>query len=48
MSFVEILDTVLLKSLELIFEIIYMLAYKIIDNPGLSIIVLSQIGRAHV
>ncbi len=41
MSFVEILDTILLKSLELIFEIIYMLAYKIIDNPGLSIIVLS-------
>lgn len=41
MSFVELLDTVLLKSLELIFEIIYMLAYKIIDNPGGSIVVLS-------
>lgn len=41
MSFLEILDTVLLKSLELIFEIVYMMAYKIIDNPGATIVVLS-------
>ena len=41
MSFLEILDTLLLKSIELIFEIVYMLAYKIIGNPGLSIIILS-------
>lgn len=41
MSFLEILDTLLLKSLELVFEVVYMQAYKIIENPGLSIIALS-------
>lgn len=41
MSFLEILDTLLLRSLELIFEIIYMLAHKVNGNPGLSIVVLS-------
>lgn len=41
MSFWEILNSILLKPLELIFEIVYMVAYKVIDNPGLSIIVLS-------
>ncbi|MBD5551881.1 MAG: hypothetical protein HDQ96_12025 [Lachnospiraceae bacterium] len=41
MSFWEILDTLLLKPLELIFEVVYMMAYKVIDNPGLSIIALS-------
>ena len=41
MPFWEILDTILLKSLELIFETVYMLAYRLIGNPGLSIIVLS-------
>ena len=41
MSFWEIIDTILLKSLGLIFETVYMLAYKVIGNPGLSIIVLS-------
>lgn len=41
MSFLETIDTLLLRSLELVFEVVYMQAYKIIDNPGLSIIVLS-------
>lgn len=41
MSFWEILNTLLLKPLELVFEVVYMLAYKIIENPGLSIIALS-------
>lgn len=41
MSFFEIIDTLLFKSLELVFEVVYMLAYKIIGNPGLSIIALS-------
>ena len=41
MSFLEILDTLLLKPLYLLFEIIYVMANKVIDNPGLSIIVLS-------
>lgn len=41
MSIFEILNTLLLKPLELVFEVVYMLAYKIIENPGLSIIVLS-------
>ena len=41
MSFWEMLDTVLLKPLELIFEVVYMLAFKVIGNPGLSIIALS-------
>ena len=41
MSLWEILDTIVLKSLELVFEVAYMMAYKIIGDPGLSIIVLS-------
>lgn len=41
MSFPEILDAVLFKSLELVFEVVYMLVYNIIENPGLSIIALS-------
>ncbi len=41
MSFLEILDTLLLRPLYLLFEIIYVMANKVIDNPGLSIIVLS-------
>ena len=41
MSIFEILNTLLLKPLELVFEVVYMLAYKIIENPGLSIIALS-------
>ena len=41
MSFLEILDALFLKPLELVFEVVYMLAYKMVDNPGMSIIVLS-------
>lgn len=41
MSFAEILDTLLLKPLQLVFEVIYTKADRIIDSPGLSIIVLS-------
>ena len=43
MSVFEILDTLLLKPLQLLFEVIYMMAYRIIGNPGLSIIVLSLV-----
>ena len=41
MTFWAIIDTLLFKPLELIFEVIYALAYRVIGNPGLSIIVLS-------
>ncbi len=41
MSFGEILDALLLKPLQLIFEVVYVMADNVIDNPGLSIIVLS-------
>lgn len=43
MSFGEILNTLLFKPLELIFEIIYMTANRVTNNPGLSIIALSII-----
>ena len=41
MSFLEILDSVLLKSLGLVFEVVYMQAYKRSGNLGVSIIILS-------
>lgn len=41
MSVLEILDTLLLKPLYLLFEVVYVMADKVIGNPGLSIIVLS-------
>lgn len=41
MSFLEILDTLLFKPLYLLFEVVYVMANKVIGNPGLSIIVLS-------
>lgn len=41
MSFWEILDTLLLKPLQLIFEVVYVVANRVVGNPGLSIIVLS-------
>ncbi len=41
MSFVEILDAILLRPLQLIFETVYMIAYKVTDNPGVPIIILS-------
>ena len=41
MSFLEILDTLILKPLQLIFEVAYTLSEKVTGNPGLSIIALS-------
>lgn len=41
MSLLTILDSVFFKPLQLLFEIIYTLANRIIGNPGASIIVLS-------
>lgn len=43
MSIGEILDTLLFKPLQLVFEMIYMIANRVIENPGLSIIVLSLV-----
>ena len=41
MSFLEILDTLFLKPLYLLFEVVYVMANKVVGNPGVSIIVLS-------
>lgn len=41
MTFWAILDTLLFKPLELLFEVIYTVAYRMIGNPGFTIIVLS-------
>lgn len=41
MTILEILATLLIKPLQLFFEVLFTLANRIIDNPGLSIIVLS-------
>ena len=41
MTFWAILDTLLFKPLELLFEVIYTVAYRVIGNPGFTIIVLS-------
>lgn len=41
MSFFEIIDMVLFKSLELLFEVIYVMAYRLTDSPGFAIIGLS-------
>ncbi len=43
MSFLTILQTIFIEPLKLVFEIIFTLANKFIDHPGLSIIVLSLI-----
>ncbi len=43
MSFLSILDTLLLGPLKLIFEIIFSVANRLIGHPGLAIIVLSLI-----
>ena len=43
MSFWAIIDTLLFKPLELIFEVVYVMTYRVIENPGLSIIVLSLV-----
>ena len=41
MSFFEMLGAIIIGPLKLIFEILYNLAYKFTQNPGLSIIALS-------
>lgn len=41
MTISDMLYTILISPLQLFFEIIYMMANKIINNPGMSIIVLS-------
>lgn len=41
MGFGAILYTILIRPLQLFFEVLFMLANKMIDNPGMSIIVLS-------
>lgn len=41
MTFFEILDTIILKPLVLLFEAVYMMSEKVVDNPGISIIMLS-------
>ncbi len=43
MSFLTILETILLGPLKLLFEIIFQLANKFVNHPGLSIIFLSLI-----
>ena len=43
MSFLSILDTLLIGPLKLVFEVIFSIATQIIGHPGLAIIVLSLI-----
>lgn len=43
MTFLGIVDAVLFKPLQLLFEVIYVAAYKMIQDPGLSIIALSLV-----
>ena len=43
MSLFTILYNILIGPLELVFEIIYAIAYRFIGHPGLAIIVLSLI-----
>ncbi|MBQ7915445.1 MAG: YidC/Oxa1 family membrane protein insertase, partial [Firmicutes bacterium] len=41
MSFLSIIETILIGPLKLVFEIIYNLAYRMVGHPGLAIIFLS-------
>lgn len=41
MSFFEILDTIILKPLILLFEVVYKMSQRVTDAPGISIIMLS-------
>ena len=43
MSIIQILDTLLFKPLQLLFEVIYIIANRVIGDPGLSIVVLSLV-----
>jgi len=42
-TFFQILDSLLLQPLQLLFEVVYVNANRVIGNPGLSIIVLSLV-----
>ena len=41
MSVLEILDTLVLKPIQLIFEVVYIITNRITGNPGMSIVILS-------
>lgn len=41
MTFFEILDTIILKPLVLLFEAVYMMSSRVVEAPGISIIMLS-------
>lgn len=41
MSVLEILDTLVLKPLQLLFEVVYIITNRITGNPGMSIVILS-------
>ena len=41
MSFFDILGTLLIKPLELIFEVIYALSQRLLGDPALSVVALS-------
>ena len=43
MSFIDIIYTILIGPLQLVFEIIYTITNRVIGHPGLAIIVLSLI-----
>jgi len=41
MTFAQVLHTILIAPLSLFFEVVYAIAYRVIHNPGLSIVALS-------
>lgn len=41
MTFFDVLHTILIAPLSLFFEVVYAIAYRVIHNPGLSIVALS-------
>lgn len=43
MSFLSLLETILIGPLKLVFEIVFTLSYQLTGNPGLSIVVLSLV-----
>lgn len=43
MTFGEVLNTIIIAPLQLIFEVVFMLSNKIVHNPGISIVALSLV-----
>jgi len=43
MSFFEILETVLIEPLKLLFEVVFQISYRFLNHPGLAIIALSLV-----